>query len=73
MSVTIHHRAAMPPSVALEWALGFPNHEAGYRNDSSEFASNTAPRHSAETGGTDAGDLAANFALLLRSRLARSR
>ena len=73
MTVTINRPIMMSPPVALQWALRFPNHEAGYRNDSSEFTSKKASRHSADTGGTDADDMAANFALLLRSRLAQLR
>ena len=73
MSIAIHHPTGMPPPVELLWALRFPNHEADHRNDSSEFTSNTTPRHSTETGGPNADGRTDNFALLLRSRLARLR
>ncbi len=73
MPIAIHHPTGMPPPVELLWTLRFPNHEADHRNDSSRFTSNTTPRHSTETGSLDADGIADNFALLLRSRLARVR
>jgi len=72
MSVTIRHSTVRPPPLALRCALRFPNHEANHRNDSSEFDSKAGPHRSAEPGGTDTDGRADNFALLLRSRLARA-